>query len=70
MKITIESTDQLTRIDGVPVRIWEGVTEDGVRCKVMVHRLAVANDEDSSRFDRELAEQLPPGRFLPLSRIL
>lgn len=70
MKLMIESTDQLTHIDGVPVRVWEGATEDGVPCKVFVHRIAVHNDEDSSAFDHALKEQLPPGRVVDLRQIL
>lgn len=70
MQITIESTDQVTRIGQVPVRVWNGVTEDGTPCKVFVHRLAVRDDQDTERFVRQLTEQLPPGRFLSLSQIM
>lgn len=70
MEIQITSTDQITTIDGVPVRLWEGVTANGVRCKVFVHRLAVHNDDDASQFDAELKAQLPPARTMPLSMIL
>lgn len=70
MKIQIEATDKLTTIDGVPVRLWEGVTADGTPCKVFVHRVAVREDQDQTQFERELREQLPPGRHLPLSAIL
>jgi hypothetical protein len=70
MEIMIESTDQLTMIDGVAVRYWEGVTANGVRCKVFVHRIAVLKSEDYEQFDRELKELLPPGRHVPLSAIL
>jgi hypothetical protein len=70
MKIQIESTDQLTHIDGVPVRLWTGHTERGVPCKVFVHRVAVRDDVDSVQFDLELAEQLPPGRVVDLRHIL
>lgn len=70
MQIQIESTDVITEIDGVPVRVWEGVTESGKKCKVFVHRLAVHVDEDAAEFDRELEEQLPPGRRIPLSQVL
>jgi hypothetical protein len=70
MKIAIESTDVITRIDGVPVRLWEGVTEDGIPCKVFVHRIAVRDDQDSARFEKELAEQLPPGRVVDLRHVL
>lgn len=69
MKITIECTDQITRIDGVPVRIWKGVTESGVECVVMVHRLAVELEQDASQFDREL-KAMPVPRDVPLHQVL
>lgn len=70
MKITIESTDSITRIDGVPVRLWEGRTEAGTLCRVFVHRIALHESQDADQFDAELTEQLPPGRYIPLSMIL
>lgn len=70
MNITITSTDQLTHMDGVPVRVWNGVTEKGVRCKVFVHRIAVHESADAEQFDRELKEELPPGRVIPLRNVL
>lgn len=70
MRMTIEATDKLMMIDGVPVRVWDGTTESGVPCIVFVHRIAVLQDSDSEQFDRELQEQLPPGRVVPLSMIL
>jgi len=70
MQITMNSTDNLTKIDGIPVRLWEGETLRGTKCKVFVHRIAVSNDEDSSQFEHELKEQLEPGRKIPLRDIL
>ena len=70
MKISIEATDKLTTIDGVPVRLWEGVTENGVKCKVFVHRIAVHKSEDLEQFEQELVEQLPLGRYVDLRHIL
>ncbi len=71
MQIQIEATDKLTTMDGVPVRLWEGTTASGIPCKVFVHRIAVHNDHDSSQFEAELAEQMPPARPpIPLSMIL
>ncbi len=70
MQITITATDQITTIGAIQVRVWEGVTERGVKCKVMVHRLAVHDAEDASQFEQELVEKLPPVRFVPLSMIL
>jgi len=70
VKISIEVTDKLTMIAGVPVRLWEGITENGVKCKVFVHRIAVHKTEDCSQFEQELAELLPPGRHIELRDIL
>lgn len=70
MKLTIESTDQITTLDGVPARVWKGVTEAGVECVVFVHRIAVHRAADNDQFARELKEQLPPGRHVPLSVVL
>ena len=70
MKISITATDQLTRMDGVQVRVWEGVTERGVSCKVFVHRIAVHQSDDASQFEAELQETLSPGQHVPLSQIL
>jgi hypothetical protein len=70
MKIKIESTDKLTKIDGVPVRLWEGETESGTKCKVFIHRIAVHNDADATQFEKELKEQLQPGRMVHLRQII
>jgi hypothetical protein len=66
----IEATEQFTYLDDVPVRVWRGVTSSGVPCFVFVHRIAVANGEQQAEFDRELAEQLPPGRLVSLRQVL
>jgi hypothetical protein len=70
MKIAIEATEKLTQMDGVPVRLWEGVTEQGTLCKVFVHRIAVHKSQDAETFDRELKEQVPPGVHMSLRDIL
>ncbi len=70
MKLTIEATDQVTSLDGVLVRVWHGTTEAGMPCLVFVHRVAVREDKDQAEFQRELAEQLPPGRVVSLRQVL
>ena len=70
MQIAIESTDQLTTMDGIPVRVWKGITAQGVECVVFVHRIAVHTDADAGAFERKLKEQLPPGRHVPLAMVL
>lgn len=70
MRIQIESTDQITKINDVPVRVWKGTSEAGIDCFVFVHRLAVHKSLDASQFDAELKEQLPPAHNVPLSAVL
>lgn len=70
MEIKIVATDQLTELEGVQVRVWDGTTAQGTRCKVFVRRIAVHQDQDSSQFDRELNKMLPPGRAVPLWQVL
>ena len=60
MKLTIELTERITVIDGVPVRVWHGLTQSGVPCYVLVHRIAVANECDAAQFDEELIEMARP----------
>lgn len=70
MKIQIEATEHITKIQGVPVRLWRGVTESGSECHVFVHRIAVPEGQDSSEFEAELREKLPPGQVIDLRLIL
>jgi hypothetical protein len=70
LKITITSTEKLTHIGPTPVRVWEGITEQGTKCLVFVHRLMISAEEDPTEFDKELEEQLPPGRVFDLRQIL
>ena len=70
MEIKITSTEKITLVGNVSVRVWEGVSESGVKCFVFVHRIAVREEADTAQFDKDLAEQLPPGQFIPLRMIL
>ena len=71
MQLQIEATEHIVEIEGVQCRLWEGTTVNGVPCKVFIHRIAVANDDDQSQFDEELRE-MPAPRLpaIPLSAIL
>lgn len=70
MKITIESTDTLTQIDGVDVRLWEGTAQDGTPCKVFVHRIARLDDGAGDHFDDALLHLSPPPGNAPLEEAL
>ncbi len=73
MKITIESTDKIVELNGVPARIWEGTTKAGIPMHAYITRVAVREDADADEFERELAEQKKPSEAvqgIPLSMIL
>lgn len=60
MKITIEKTDDLTTVDGAPVRRWKGVTEDGIECAVFVAGIRVGENENLYEFGDELLLRSTP----------
>lgn len=77
MKLQAESTTKTVSlfVNGVavPARIWEAVTERGVRCHLYVIRVAVARDQDATQFEEELLEQKVPSaeiQAIPLRLIL
>lgn len=60
MKITIESTNKIVKTpEGRDARVWEGVTEAGVKCYLLVSQIAVHKDADNAQFEKELREQPP-----------
>jgi hypothetical protein len=79
MKITIESTTEVVLLSAtalaVPIvcRVWEGLSEGGVKVQCLIPRIAVSPGEDTSVFDAELIKQRAPSaevRAFPLRMIL
>jgi hypothetical protein len=72
VKLTLQSTNQLTSLNGATVRVWKGKTEGGVECIAFIVNLAVERGADSREFERELLETQPPAedRRIPLREIL
>ena len=60
MKITVQSTSKLVTVDGVPARVWQGHTEDGIAVHCFITRIGVDKDEDCSRFEADLKECAAP----------
>jgi hypothetical protein len=60
MKIKLESTATITRLDGVECRVWEGTTESGVPIVAFIPRIACKRDADNSELERELFEKSEP----------
>lgn len=66
MKATISSTDQIVDVKAVGysgltrARVWEGITEGGVRFTAYIPIVQVHKDDDNSDFEHELSEHKPP----------
>jgi hypothetical protein len=60
MKITIENTTRIITANGIPCRVWEGVSERGVKVQCLIPRIAALADQDLGQFEAELQEQRPP----------
>jgi hypothetical protein len=61
MKITVVRTSALTEMDGVPVRLWTGQTDSGIRVALAVHRVIVSEQDRQADFERDLLQCAPPG---------
>jgi hypothetical protein len=74
MKITIESTSKIVDLDGVPGRVWEGVSEGGVKVICFITRIvAQTTGQDLKQLEAELQEQRVPSeeaKAIPLRLIL
>lgn len=73
MKITIESTTKIVKLNGIDCRVWDGTTERGVKMHAFIPRVAVHVDDDASQFEQELLEQKAPSAALdaiPLRMII
>lgn len=76
MRVSLESTNKLVRLNGISARIWEGTTEAGVKVHCYMTRIAVKNDqplEVYAEFERELKETRVPSadvEAIPLRMIL
>ncbi len=81
MKLTIESTTKIVMLkpgplsDGVPARIWEGISESGIKVHCYITRVAIPieEQENAEQFMAELEECKAPSiqiETLPFSLIL
>lgn len=56
MKLILESTSIVERVNGVPARVWKGQTESGIAVTCWIPIIQVAKADDCTTFERELAE--------------
>ncbi|MGY3393412.1 hypothetical protein ACVWW6_006003 [Bradyrhizobium sp. USDA 3311] len=56
MKLILESTGTIERVQGVPARVWHGKTESGIEVTAWISIVQVRKDPDNAQFERELKE--------------
>ncbi|TXH51299.1 MAG: hypothetical protein E6Q97_18570 [Desulfurellales bacterium] len=61
MKVSLESTNRMIEINGVPARVWEGTTESGCRVFAAIAQVAHHKDDDPKafEFERDLTPHKP-----------
>jgi hypothetical protein len=60
MRVTLESTSKFILLNGIPARVWEGKSDNGISCYAFITRIAVARKDDSGEFERDLQEHRVP----------
>ena len=58
--MTIESTSRVVTVNNVQCRVWEGVSEKGVKVCAFICRVGVLEGQDMTEFNAELKEQKAP----------
>lgn len=66
MKLTLEPTDRIQTVDGVPHRIWQGTTDQGTPVLAYVRAVSAQTHDEAALavFDRELQALPAPRREL------
>jgi len=72
MEVQLTSTTKIVEVNGVPARVWEGMSASGIKCHAYITRIAVEDSQDTSEFETELQEHVPPSAevaAIPLSLV-
>lgn len=56
MKVILEATGTIERVNGSPARMWVGKTESGIEVTAWIPVIRVSADADTAEFERELRE--------------
>ena len=72
MLVHLESTTKIVEVNGVPARLWEGHTANGIAVHALITRIAVNKENDTAEFERDLQQcKAPSPEFsIPLRLIL
>ena len=60
MKISIQNTDKIVELNGVPARVWEGETDSGISVHCFMTRISPQTHDNIDAFEKELIETSAP----------
>jgi hypothetical protein len=60
MQVTMESTEEIIKIDGVQTRLWKGTTDTGIKVHCFIHRISPQQHDQLEEFENEFIEQQKP----------
>ena len=63
MRLQVEPTPIFCQVNGARVRVWNGITDDGVQCFLFTTCVAVRANDDAGALAAELIEQKVPEGF-------
>lgn len=49
MKVQITPTNKILKINGISLRIWEGITDDNIKIKCYIARIAIDKDNPNAK---------------------
>ena len=66
MEFQVVATDQITNLHGVECRVWDAISEGGLRCRMFVQNICVRDGADSYLLEEQMYEYMPPGHLVKL----
>jgi hypothetical protein len=65
MNVQLHSTEKMVTLNGIPARIWEGITESGIEVHAYITRIAIKeteSEEAKTQFASELKQCAKPSK--------
>ena len=61
MRAILNSTTKIVKINGIKTRVWEGISESGIKMHAYIALVGIdKNEKNTEQFDKELEQMQPP----------
>lgn len=61
MRAILNSTTKIVKINGIKTRVWEGISESGIKMHAYIALVGIdKNEKNTEQFDRELEQMQDP----------